>query len=84
MRGTRRYAATVVFAAMVAGAASLPSAAVAVVGASSTTTTLAPGLTLTKVSDPAGPYQIRILTVDPKKAVSLDVATAGRAIGGYA
>jgi hypothetical protein len=69
---------------MVAAAASLPSAAVAVVGASSTTTTLAPGLTLTKVSDPAGPYQIRILTVDPKRAVSLDVATAGRAIGGYA
>ena len=84
MRGTHRYGALAAIACFVAGAALLPGAAGAVVGASSTTTTIAPGLTLTKVSDPAGPYQIRILTIDPKKALSLDVASAGNSIGGYA
>ena len=84
MRGTRRYGVLAAIAGFVAATAFLPATAGAVIRASSTTTTLAPGLTLTKVSDPAGPYQIRILTVDPKKALSLDVATAGGAIGNYA
>ncbi|MEA2551360.1 MAG: hypothetical protein QOE25_1129 [Actinomycetota bacterium] len=84
MRGTRRLGVLGALGAFLGVGAFLPATASAGIHASSTTTTIAPGLTLTKVSDPAGPYQIRILTVDPKKAVSVDVATAGKAIGAYA
>ncbi len=39
--------------------------------------TIAPGLTLTKINDPSGPYQIRILTVEPSFPITIDMAAAG-------
>jgi Phosphodiester glycosidase len=40
------------------------------------TTQIAPGLTLTQISDPA-PNRIRILTIDPTSGVTIDMAGAG-------
>ena len=51
---------------------------------SQSTQTLAPGLTLTRISDPDGPWIVRVLTVDPSKPVTIDIATAGGSIGTYA
>ncbi|HEY6566178.1 MAG TPA: phosphodiester glycosidase family protein [Actinomycetota bacterium] len=50
----------------------------------STTQTLAPGLTLTRIADPEGPWILRVLTVDPSMPVTIDIATAGGAMGTYA
>ncbi len=49
-----------------------------------TISTVAPGLTLTKIDDPAGPYQVRVLTMDPSTPLTFDIATAGGAMGTYA
>jgi Phosphodiester glycosidase len=51
---------------------------------SESTQTIAPGLTLTRISDPDGPWIVRVLTVDPSKPVTIDIATAGGSIGAYA
>jgi hypothetical protein len=51
---------------------------------SSTTQTLAPGLTLTRIVDPVGPERVYVLTVDPSKPVTIDVATVAGAMGNYA
>ncbi len=80
----RRYGALGALATCATVAAFLPSVAGAAPQPASTSTTLAPGLTLTTVTDPSGPYQLRILTVDPTKPVTLDVATAGASLGTYA
>lgn len=53
-------------------------------GVTKRVTTLAPGLTLTRISDPSGPYKIRVLTVDPSKAVMLDVALSAKTFGTFA
>ena len=50
----------------------------------SSTQTLAPGLTLTRITDPAGPWILRVLTIDPSKPPTIDIATAGGEIGSYA
>jgi hypothetical protein len=47
-------------------------------------TILAPGLTLTRISDSSGPYKIRALTVDPTRAVMVNVALSGIAFGTFA
>ena len=52
-------------------------------GRTSSTQNLAPGLTLTRINT-SEPMQIRVLTVDPAKAVSVDLATAGSSFGSYA
>jgi hypothetical protein len=51
-------------------------------GVTKTVKTLAPGLTLTRISDPKGPFKIRVLTVDPKR-VTLDVALAGKTFSSF-
>jgi hypothetical protein len=53
------------------------------VARTTSTTTIAPGLTLTKINT-ADPMQIRVLTIDPSKPVTVDVATAGSTFGSYA
>ena len=45
---------------------------------------LAPGLTLTRINDPAGPYQVYVLNMDPSQPSTLDVAVPGGEIGSYA
>ena len=89
MRGTRRtaVAACLAGATMVGFVASVPvvtAAARPVPQKTSTTQTLAPGLTLTRITDPEGPWILRVLTVDPSMPVTLDIATAGGAMGTYA
>ena len=42
---------------------------------------VAPGLNYKKVKQPGGPNRIFILTVNPQKAVTLDVALAGNQLG---
>lgn len=44
--------------------------------------TLGSGVTLERLSV-AGPNQVRVLTIDPKKRATIDIATAGPAIGSY-
>src|SRR5437867_5379595 len=49
-----------------------------------TTVTVAKGLTLTSISDPSGPYEIRVLTVDPSTALTVDVAMPSSTFPGVA
>jgi hypothetical protein len=79
--GCVSLAAMVVVALLVAPA---PVGARPAATQSSSTQTLAPGLTLTRIADPAGPYRVYVLTVDPSKPVTIDVATAAGAMGNYA
>src|SRR5207249_265597 len=45
---------------------------------------VASGVTLTKIYDPSGPFRIRVLTIDPTKAVMLDVALSTPTFGSFA
>lgn len=45
---------------------------------------LAPGVTFTRIYDSSGPYQIRVLKVDPKRAVMVDMALSAKAFGHFA
>ena len=45
---------------------------------------LATGVTLTRIADPNGPYQIRVLTIDPARAVMIDTARASTVWGSVA
>jgi Phosphodiester glycosidase len=89
MRGTRRTAPLwLSLAGLLVTSAALAPASVhampAAPAASRSTSTLAPGLTLSEIVEPTGPNRVYVLTVDPSQAVSIDVATAGRAMGAYA
>ena len=68
---------------LTAGLAAPQAAAGSAVRRTTSTTNLAPGLTLTKINT-SEPMQIRVLTIDPAKAVTLDLATAGGTFGSYA
>ena len=46
--------------------------------------TLAPGLTLTEITQSSGPIRIRVLTVDPTKVVMITPVMAGGAFGNLA
>lgn len=72
-----RRVARAAIAACVAGTLLIAGSSVA--SAATTTTTLAPGLTYRRITDPAGPWIIHVLTIDPAKAVTLDPVTAGPA-----
>ena len=89
MRGIRATAcamalSTGVTLATVASSGVAPAIATPRVAMTSSTQTLAPGLTLTKITDPAGPWILRVLTIDPSKPPTIDIATAGGEIGSYA
>jgi hypothetical protein len=74
-------------AALVAALASTSPASAAHAKLTSSTDQLAPGLVLTKIndnSDPSHPEQIRVLTVDPSKPVTLDLTLAGGSLPGRA
>ena len=45
---------------------------------------IAPGVVLQKIIDPAGPWVLHVLRVDPSRTVSLDVATASGTMGAWA
>lgn len=45
---------------------------------------VASGVTLTKIYDPSGPFRIRVLTINPAKAVMLDVALSTPTFGSFA
>jgi exopolysaccharide biosynthesis protein len=49
-----------------------------------TTRTIATGLVYKKIQDPAGPWIIHVLTVDPTKAVTMDTVSAGNKMGNWA
>ncbi len=53
----------------------VPSAAKPVVARSQTVTNLAPGLKLVEITDPSGPYQLKVLEIDPNKPITIDLAT---------
>ncbi len=77
VRGVWRRGATAatigVFAACSIGLATPARAAVQTV----TKVTLAPGLVLTTIRDPAGPWVIHVLSVDPSRPLALRVAMPG-------
>ena len=60
----------------------------AIVKTPSTLTTtskkLAPGIVLKTIHDPSGPYIVHELVIDPTKALSIDVVTAGTEMGYWA
>jgi exopolysaccharide biosynthesis protein len=84
MTSPRRVA--VALATAVPFIASLLFSAAGPAHASSTVTnvTIAKGLTLTSISDPSGPYEIRVLTVDPSTALTVDVAMPNATFPGVA
>jgi Phosphodiester glycosidase len=87
MRGMRRILPALLLGAamicaLVAGIGAGP--AVAGAGPTSTTQTLAPGLTLTKIADPTGPQHIFVLTIDPTQSLSVTPTLAGSTMGDYA
>src|SRR3990172_6576495 len=47
------------------------------------TTTLAPGVTLTRITQDDPPERIRVLTIDPSEAVTFDVALASRRLPAF-
>ena len=84
MRGVRNVVGLVGLTALVAVAAVATPAGAAHRRLSSTTENLAPGLTFTSIEDPSGPYSIRILTIDPTTAVTIDTTLAGSKLPGRA
>lgn len=70
-------------ALLTAGLAAPQAAVGSAVRRTISTTNLAPGLTLTKINT-TEPMQIRVLTIDPAKALTIDLATAGGTFGSYA
>ncbi len=75
-------AAIAVLGLLLAGLAA-PGASAAPPRRTSSTQNLAPGLTLTRINT-SEPMQIRVLTIDPAKAVSVDLASASSTFGSYA
>lgn len=51
-------------------------------GRTTTTYDLATGLTLTEISDPSGPYEIRVLTIDPSTALTIDTVMPNKTYPG--
>jgi hypothetical protein len=85
MRSTACALAMISSLALTALASSSVAATATPTPAKTTTTqTLAPGLTLTRISDPAGPWILRVLTIDPSKPLTIDVTTAGGVMGSWA
>ena len=83
-RPTRSVLAAASVAALLTAGLAAPQTAVgSTVRRATSTANLAPGLTLTKINT-SEPMQIRVLTIDPAKAVTLDLATAGGTFGSYA
>lgn len=75
----------VVSAALAAGVAgSMLVAGSPAASAATSTTKVAPGLTYTRITDPAGPWIIHVLRIDPSRAVAVDPVTASASGGGYA
>jgi hypothetical protein len=87
VRGSRKLVGVLSAAALVGALASTSPASAAHAKLTSSTDQLAPGLVLTKIndnSDPSHPEQIRVLTLDPSKAVTLDLVLAGGSLPGRA
>lgn len=88
MRGRRRSTATTILLGVSVATSILalpgPGVAGARSGVTSTTQTLASGLTLTRITDPSGPYRVYELAMDPSSPASLDMVTAGGSMGSYA
>lgn len=86
MRGTRRIGSAALVLGITAAVAvvATPGTGVAATVRSVTTQTLAPGVTLTRINEPAGPNHVYVLTVDPSKPSTLDVATPTGEMGSFA
>jgi hypothetical protein len=87
MRGRTKLVGLVSAASLVVALAAASPASAAHARLTISTDKLAPGLVLTKIndnSDPQHPEQIRVLTVDPAKAVTLDTTLAGGSLPGRA
>ncbi len=82
MRGATRRLTAVAAATVLSALPTGTPGAQAVGSRTSTVTNVAPGLTLTKIPT-SDPQQISVLTVDLRKAITLDVTTAGSTFGTY-
>lgn len=86
MRG-RLLAALLVCGAVASAAWAPPAPAVTGATPAAVTVTksaLAPGLTYRKIQDPAGPWTLHVLTVDPSRRISLDTVAAAPSMGRWA
>jgi len=85
MKGTRGIgAASLALSVMVAVAVvGTPGTGMAA-GRTSTVQNLAPGVTLTRITDPVGPEHVYVLTINPAKPSTIDIGTPGADIGSYA
>jgi exopolysaccharide biosynthesis protein len=85
MRPVRRlaFAATATVCLVASVVVATPgSAAVAASAGSVDITKIATGMTLTEISDPSGPYEIRILTIDPTTALTIDTVMPNKTLPG--
>ena len=81
--------AAAVVATLVTPAAAIaePGAGAVAKAAKAVTTTskkVAPGVILKTIHDPTGPYVVHELVIDPTKAITIDVVTAGTQMGYWA
>ena len=81
MRLSVRLPMAVVLVLFVAGA---PGDAQARAARTVVKSVLRPGVTLTRIRDPSGPFEIRVIRLDPSTSAMLDVALAGRTFGSFA
>ena len=86
MKGIRRIGGPLALAAAaLLSVLALPgTGAAASGGPTQTVQNVAPGVTLTRITDPAGPYHVYVLAIDPAAPSTLDVATPSREMGTYA
>ncbi len=84
MRGSHRPAPAVLLGLIVTGALAAAPAAGVPADATTSASTIAPGITYTKTRDARGPWIVHVAEVDLSSAPTLDIATAGPRIGLHA
>lgn len=77
----KRVACTAVLAMMVMSSAPSTAAMAAEARVKVTTRDVATGVVYKRIQDPAGPWTVHVLTIDPSKAVTMDVVSAGARMG---
>jgi len=81
MRLPASLSIAVVLVLLVAG---VPGDAYAHTGRTVVTSVIRQGVTLTRIRDPSGPFEIRVIRLDPSQPPMLGVALAGRTFGSFA
>src|SRR5713226_438218 len=84
MRARSATVGTVALATILVASATVFRPGSASASVTTTVRTIAPGLTLSKITLSSGPVRIRVLKVDPTKAVMIDTTLSAATFGTYA